>query len=109
MRAIVSAPGVADGELLLRHLDGALVRNSAPWILDVKVTTPDTSSANTPDGPLPARAFVSDQGSYQGEIIVWITAGRVSGLEFAWVSDEPPTRWPRPDLAQFSAHRRCGF
>lgn len=96
MRAIVSAPGVADGESLLRHLDGALVRNSAPWILDVKVTTPDTSSANTPDGPLPARAFVSDQGSYQGEIIVWITAGRVSGLEFAWVSDEPPTRWPRP-------------
>lgn len=91
MRAIVSAPSIADGDLLLRDLEGAFVRDTAAWILDVKVMTSDTPGASIPDGPFPVRAFVSDKGSYRGEIIVWITAGHVSGLEFAWVSDAPPT------------------
>ena len=42
-----------------------------------------------PDGPLPVRAFVNKDSGYQGEIIVWITDGRISGLEHAWVTDDP--------------------
>lgn len=97
VRAIVSAPSIADGDLLLRDLKGAFVRNSAAWILDVKAMTSDTPGAGIPDRPFPLRAFVSNKGSYQGEIIVWITAGRVSGLEIAWVSDAPSYGWPQPE------------
>jgi len=91
----LSSPGIPEGEALLRELDGALVRNSATWILDIQVAASGTSTTSIPDGPFPARAFVSENGHYQGEIIVWITAGHISGLEFAWVTDEPPTRWPQ--------------
>ena len=38
-----------------------------------------------------------NSAEYQGEVIIWITDGHVSGLEYAWVSDNPPTRWPRAD------------
>ncbi|CAA0138257.1 Uncharacterised protein [Mycolicibacterium vanbaalenii] len=95
VRAIVSASGNANGRLLVDDLDGALVRNEAAWILDIKVPSANVARAVLPDGPFPVRAFVTENGNYQGEIIVWVTDGRVSGLEYAWVSDEPPTRWPR--------------
>ncbi len=104
MRVIVSASGIVDGELLLRGLNGALVRNATAWILDIKATEPETPGANIADGPLPIRACVSDNGGYKGELIVWITAGRISGLEFAWASDEPPTRWPQPHEMKIEAH-----
>ena len=53
--------------------------------------------ADLPNGPFPAHAFVPNSAEYQGEVIIWITDGHVSGLEYAWVSDDPPTRWPRAD------------
>lgn len=30
-------------------------------------------------------------------MLVWVTGGLLSGLEYAWVTDELPTEWP--DLA----------
>ena len=50
---------------------------------------------NLPDGPLPLRAEVRAQtGQPIGEIIVWISDGRLSALEFAWWTDQPPTQLP---------------
>lgn len=95
VRAVVSAAGDRKGDLL-SELDGALVSNSAAWILDIKVSG-SSAGVDLPDGPFPARAFVPSIAAYQGEVIVWITKGHLSGLEYAWVSDEPPTRWPQPD------------
>lgn len=46
LRVIVSASGIVDGELLLRGLNGALVRNATAWILDIKATEPETPGAN---------------------------------------------------------------
>jgi hypothetical protein len=31
------------------------------------------------------------------ETAVIIKNGHLDGLEYAWVTDEAPTRWPRPD------------
>ena len=92
---IVSTSGVSSGQVLIDELDGATVAHSAQWILDIQpaVGTPGT---DLPDGPFPANAFVPNSADYQGEIIIWIKDGHLDGLEFAWVSDEPPTRWPLP-------------
>jgi hypothetical protein len=81
---------------LIADLDGALVTNDAPWILDVKVSN-DAEGVDLPNGPFPAHAFVPNSAEYQGEVIIWITDGHLSGLEYAWVTDDPPTRWPRAD------------
>ncbi|WP_236695350.1 hypothetical protein [Mycolicibacterium chubuense] len=96
IRAIFTSAGVRGAKALLRDLDGALVSNETHWILDVK--TPNSAAAAPfPDGPFPARTFVSNESHYRGEIIIWLSDGHVSGLEFAWVTDQPPSRWPRPD------------
>jgi hypothetical protein len=84
------------GEPLIADLDGALVANETTWILEVTVSNND-EGADLPNGPFPAHASVPNSAEYQGEVIIWITDGHISGLEYAWVSDDPPTRWPRTD------------
>lgn len=91
IQSILSTAPLPSASGLIASVDGARVANQVAWILDVE--TPQTAPvAALPDGPYPARAFTQ-----LGEVIVWITDGRVSGLEYAWTSDQPPSRWPRPD------------
>jgi hypothetical protein len=96
IRSILSRADISGSGPLLGDLDGALVANETQWILDVKVSNTG-EGADLPNGPFPAQAFVPNSAEYQGEVIIWITDGHVSGLEYAWVSDDPPTRWPRAD------------
>ena len=96
IRSILSHADNRRSGPLIADLDGALVANETTWILDVKVSNND-EGADLPNGPFPAHAFVPNSAEYQGEVIIWITDGHVSGLEYAWVSDDPPIRWPRAD------------
>ena len=94
--AIVSTTGHYDAIALQAELAQALISRSSTWVCDVQV--PDSTPVfDCPDGPLPARVFVYDGIDFTGEIIIWITSRHLSGLEYAWVTDQPPTRWPRPD------------
>jgi hypothetical protein len=81
---------------LLDGLAGAFVRRSTDWILDIRARR-DPPEVAVPDGPFPVRAFVPNAHEYRGEILVWVQGGRLSGLEYAWVTDDPPTRWPLAD------------
>jgi hypothetical protein len=68
---------------------------------DLKVNR-SMQSAPFADGPLPVHSVVKDaMGQPIGEIIVWITDGYLSGLEYAWYTDEPPAEWPLPDQLDF--------
>jgi hypothetical protein len=47
------------------------------------------------DGPIPNGSEVRDDaGEYVGEVIVWATDGYLSAIEYAWVTDDPPTSLP---------------
>lgn len=96
IRVMLSRSGIDEGRHLRDQLDGALVSHATDWILDIKVWSCMTA-VDLPDGPFPARAFVSSRSTYKGEIIVWIANGRLAGLEYAWVTDQPPDRWPEPE------------
>jgi len=96
IRAILSQVDNRHSSPLIADLGGAFVANETTWILDVKVSNKG-EGADLPNGPFPAHAFVPNSAEYQGEVIIWITDGHVSGLEYAWVSDDPPIRWPRAD------------
>ena len=96
IRSILSQADIRRSGPLIADLDGALVANATTWILDVKVSN-NGEGADLPNGSFPAQAFVPNSTEYRGEAIIWITDGHVSGLEYAWVSDNPPTRWPRAD------------
>lgn len=49
-----------------------------------------------PDGPLPITADVVDPNGQQyiGELLLWLKDGQLRALEYAWVTDEPPTTLP---------------
>jgi hypothetical protein len=94
IRAILSQAGIRRSGPLIADLDGALVANETTWILDIKVSN-NGEGVDLPNGPFPAQAFVPTSAEYQGEVIIWIADRHISGLEYAWVSDSPPTRWPR--------------
>jgi hypothetical protein len=96
IRSILSHANIRGTGPLIADVDGALVANETAWILDVKVSN-DGEGADLANGPFPAQAFVPTSAEYQGEVIIWITDGHISGLEYAWVSDDPPTRWPHAD------------
>ena len=82
MRSILSQAGSRRSSPLIADLDGARVANETTWILDVKVSN-SGEGADLPNGPFPAQAFVPNSAEYQGEVIIRITDGHVSGLEHA--------------------------
>ena len=94
--AIIEQSGVVEAQPLLAELGGALVAHEAQWLIHI---TPQKYCPAIPiaDGPFPAHADVTDGSTYQGEVIIWMKNGHLNGLEFAWISEDPPIRWPRPD------------
>jgi hypothetical protein len=89
-----SFPGAAQ---LLQQLPAARV--TAAWDREspsVDIEVPETAGkADVSDGPVPGRFPVrGSSGAHTGEILLWVTDGRISGLEYAWFTDEPPTHLP---------------
>lgn len=47
-------------------------------------------------------ALVYNSGTVSGEVSLWVTAGRLSGLEFSWCTKNPPNAPPSPErLGQY--------
>jgi hypothetical protein len=47
------------------------------------------------DGEIPIGSEVRDNaGKYLGEILVWVTDGCLSAIEYAWITDDPPAELP---------------
>lgn len=46
-----------------------------------------------------------DAGAVIGEFLLWLEKGRLSALEYAWVSDQPPGRLPSVSNVRVEAHR----
>lgn len=97
IRAILvdGCPGVAE---LRAQLDSAKV--SAKWqpsgspSIDLDISA-DLPTAQVANGVLPVDAHVYDEAeNYVGELLVWLSGGRLSSLEFAWVTDEMPLSLP---------------
>lgn len=54
--------------------------------------------------PVSGLVFDSDE-EYAGEFIVWLSDGYLSGLEYAWITDEKPGELPDPGSIQVSVKR----
>lgn len=54
--------------------------------------------SNGLSGPIPIRPLVSDRkGELISELLVWVTDGVLSALEYVWFTDEPPVALPSPN------------
>jgi hypothetical protein len=69
---------------------------SASVDLMVREGTPRSLEAN---GVVPVNATVVDEsGSLFGEILLWVTDGYLSAIEYAWYGDESPSTLPEAKM-----------
>lgn len=93
---VLSALGGQEAEVLRKQAEGALVIGGTPTMLDL-VVPEGAQACPLLDGPLPVRAIaVGADDEPIGEILVWITGGRLSALEYAWYTDNAPAELPGP-------------
>jgi hypothetical protein len=96
LRLLVRAKFAGAQELLNQTAFAVVTGGIATFLeLDVPRTSPP---AKMRDGPALVRAFVeAADGELEGEIIIWVKGGYLSGLEYAWYSDVAPSEMPSPD------------
>lgn len=90
----VSAVLESGGEVLAVQSRTARVRAFSPTYVELDVPS-DSPAGPWPDGPLSLSPTVVDgRGEVIGSILIWVAGGRISLLEQAWYTDQPPTGWP---------------
>lgn len=66
-------------------------------------TLPDTPRSPLRDSIVPVDATVVDENeNYLGELILWLEDGRISSLEYAWVTDAMPCSLPAVESLRIS-------
>lgn len=90
---LLSVP-LAEARQLRQQVMQATVVGSQGASIDLAIPS-SVTRVSGPDGLLPIRAAVLDaHGQYTGGLLLWIKDGRLSALEYAWVTDLPPTDLP---------------
>jgi hypothetical protein len=102
VRILEAASFAGASELRGQVPDTRVVVGDLPLLLDLEVESPTAAPASAlPDGPIPVRVLVEPPGEESvGELLIWVTKGYLSGLEFAWVTEEMPTELPPVDHLQ---------
>ena len=81
----------------------ATIRETVAAGLDLVVPT-SAPPAALPDGPVRLTAEVYDPaGHYLGELLLWVKDGRLTSLEYAWVTDVAPTALPAVEAIRVTA------
>ena len=97
IEAILSqdVPGVA--ELRTQLIGMRVLRHWSPTgspSVDLE-TLPEAPRSPLAEHVFPVNAnVINDNDEYVGELILWLTDGRISGLEFSWVTDSMPRSLP---------------
>ncbi|WP_431869398.1 hypothetical protein [Nocardiopsis eucommiae] len=95
---LILREGFPGSEELRSQIDKARVVSS--WgsgsvSVDLEVAS-GVSRSTFSSGVVPVSCVVTDDdGELFGEILVWVTSGMLSGVEYAWYGDESPTAFPR--------------
>ncbi|GEM31919.1 hypothetical protein NN3_29260 [Nocardia neocaledoniensis NBRC 108232] len=99
---LLAEGGVEAGEYLCQVSQAQVV---ATWgegspSVDLIVQPGPARAVSRTEGII-AEGTVSDQhGSPVGELIVWVEDGWLSGIEYAWYTDERPAALPDPDRVE---------
>ncbi|WP_329467907.1 hypothetical protein [Streptomyces sp. NBC_01431] len=75
--------------------------------VDIEPTTATVPAPDAPIGPVPVTATVQalpgESLPLEGEILIWVGRGFISGIEYAWYGETMPTRLPSPERIHIEA------
>jgi hypothetical protein len=93
---MLSADFVGANELRAQIPDCQVTAVWVDGLPSVDLAVPDgADKAPVADGETPAGSEVRDSaGKYLGEVLIWVTDGCLSAIEYAWVTDDPPAELP---------------
>jgi hypothetical protein len=69
--------------------------------LDLAVDRSKAAPSLFQNAPTPGNAWAVEGDNPLGVILVWVTDGYLSALEFGWVTDSIPTSLPSPEQVRF--------
>ncbi|MET9027085.1 hypothetical protein ABZW96_15950 [Nocardia sp. NPDC004168] len=64
--------------------------------IDLAVRAGAVRASGSPDGIFASGGVTDRNGSPIGEVILWVEDGWLSGIEYAWYTDERPLALPEP-------------
>lgn len=64
--------------------------------VDLAVLPGAEPASGSTDGIFASGAVTDRNGAPVGEVILWVENGRLSGIEYAWYTDERPRALPEP-------------
>jgi hypothetical protein len=88
---------------MTRVVDNWVPSGSPSIDLEVAVNAP-LAPLNDPILPVDVLVY-DDQDRYLGELIVWLSNGRLSALEYAWVTESMPLSLPPVEMLRVSPRR----
>ena len=89
-------PNRGEAELLYVQSTAAVIEGGPLTMLSLSIP-PSHAPTSIPDGPLPIHAVAyDDEGALLGELLVWVSGGYLSAIEFAWYTDSAPIELPAP-------------
>jgi hypothetical protein len=106
LRVIYGALPASQRGPLVAQLDSLVV--TATWAADSAsveirpVEGAEVTPVGIDDGILPVRAVAYDGDDVIGEILVWITGGVLSGIEYAYYLGDTPSELPMPEQIRFA-------
>jgi hypothetical protein len=70
---------------------------------------PDSEASPLPGRLAPVDARVTGpDGTYIGELLLWVENGRLSAFEYSWITDAPPEQLPEISKVTVSARAQMG-
>jgi hypothetical protein len=97
LRQVLGKADFPGSDELFQQASSVNVVGGPVTMLDLRVNAQGPASAFT-DGPIPLSVMVMDSADVAtGELLIWVSRGYLSSLEFSWWSDNPPKELPAFD------------
>ncbi|WP_228782127.1 hypothetical protein [Nocardia abscessus] len=91
------APGASEYLAQIPYAQVVASWGSGSPSVDLAVRPGAMQAAGSPGGILASGAVTDRNGAPIGEVMLWVENGWLSGIEYAWYTNERPHALPEPD------------
>jgi hypothetical protein len=98
VRKVIEDQDFEGGTELLAQVPHLRVAHGPITMLHLNIEQTAVAASSFSGDVVPGRAWVRNVlGEPIGTLLVWVSGGYITDLEYAWMTDEPPSELPTPD------------